>query len=81
MTAKPDDPGIPPPRRLRFDEIALAAAIALGAYAALTIPFDTDRSTETFLLFATSMWIGTSIRPTRQLAALMLVTIALLRIL
>lgn len=77
MTASPDAPGTP---RLAPDKIMLAAAIALAAYAVLTFPFDTARSTETFLLIATSAWIGTSTNPTRQLAALILVAITLLRI-
>ena len=81
MTSNPVTPGAPPPRRLSFHENTLAAAIALAVYAALTIPFDTDRSTETILLIATSIWIGTSTKPTRRLAALILLMLTLLRIL
>ena len=81
MTSNPDTPGVQPPRRLSFHENTLAAAIALAAYAALTIPFHNDPSTETILLIATSVWIAASAKPTRQLAALILLTITLLRIL
>ena len=55
--------------------------LSFGAYAALTIPFDTDLTAETFVLLAAGAWVGTGGNPTRQLAALILVAIALLRIL